>query len=364
MKKILALSAVLLLFAAPAFAAEFVAPEMGLSRQSNGVVNLASTETHKNLHVIGSVVTVNSATQGDLLAAGGIVKITGNVQDDLFVVGGRVDIDAPVGKNVHVLGGSVGLNKTISGDLVAAGGLIQLTGQATGDGDLSIAAKDVVINGTVTGNVSIMASRSLSFGPQSHVTGKITYKGPEEAVVSAGAKVNAINFTKVNKRYAQQGGIVGLLIISSIFKFIMLLVAGLVLAWLIPAKVSAVVKQAMDKPAHSFGIGLLVLILAPIVGLILFFTVIGFYLGVIVFLAYGLFIVASSILMLFYIGKLAWSWYDKNATTNRWRDLGVGAVIALLLGLIPILGWILLTILWLITLGALKMYWYKEQFLE
>lgn len=37
------------------------------------------------------------------------------------------------------------------------------------------------------------------------------------------------------------------------------------------------------------------------------------------------------------------------------------AIVMLILGLIPILGWLVILVLWLITLGALTTNWKKEQ---
>lgn len=355
MKKLALLVAVGTLIGATAFAAEFIAPD----RNGSGTVDLASNQTHKNLHVAGSVVQVNGPTTGDLVAAGGIVKISGSIENDLFLAGGRLDVDGQVGKNAHVAGGNLYFNKPVGGDLVAAGSQIEITNNAPIGGDLALAGGNITINSKVSGSVQVVAKR-LTFGPNAQVTGSVNYKGPNEAIVESGAKVGTINFTRVANR--GRGNFLPFLMVASVVKLLMLLAAAVVAAWLIPHKVQAVVRHGLAKPWANLGIGLLFVIFMPIVAFALMFTVIGLYIGLALLLSFLLFSLFAAVFMFFYTGALVWSWFKKNDPANRWRDLLVGMVVCIVLGLIPILGWIILGILWLLTVGALATYWYKEQY--
>jgi cytoskeletal protein CcmA (bactofilin family) len=375
MKKVIVLSLSLLMFGFTASAAEFISP----AGTGNKYIDVPASETHKNLYIAGGIVNLAGTTLGDLIAAGGIVKVSGTVDSDLFVAGGRVDVDAQVGRNVHAAGGNLYFNKPVGGDLVAAGGIIEVTKESSVAGDLALAGGsmiidspvsgnvtvrggDVVINGRVSGNVDVVATKSLTLGSSAVVNGKVTYKGPTEAQVNSDAKVGTIDFTKVSRGFGHRGGFWGILVIGSIVKLIMLLVAGAVLIWLLPKKTSAVVLEAMDNPLRQLGIGLLVLIVSPILGVLLLITVVGIYLGIVVFLAYGIMIIIGSILALFYAGRLVWGWYQKDAAVNLWRDLGVGAIVVLILKFIPFLGLLAILILTLITLGSLATHWHKETF--
>jgi hypothetical protein len=372
-KKIIVLSLVALMFSFTAQAAEFIAPVD--KTQSN--VSTMEKDVHKNLYIAGASVTVNGQTLGDLVAAGGMVTVNGNVQKNLIVAGGNITINGSVGENLRVGGGNISISSPVSGDLLIGGGNISIAQKANVGGDLivgggnvnvdsdvkgsvKIAGGTVTINGKVSGDVEVIASKSLTFGSNSEVLGKVTYKGPQPAVINEGAKIGTIDYTEVHKKVAQTGGIIGLLIISSLFKLLMFLVSALVLCWLLPSKISAVVRQAISDPWRSLGIGVLVMIVSPILGVLLMISVVGMYLGMIVFLVYALLMILASILALFYTGNLVWGWYRKDAPVNLWRDLGIGAVVMLVLGLIPVIGWIAFLILWLITLGALITHWKKE----
>lgn len=93
-------------------------------------------------------------------------------------------------------------------------------------------------------------------------------------------------------------------------------------------------------------------------------TVVGLYVGVILLLTYALLVAVSSVISLFYTGRLVWGWYQKEASDNAWRDLGIGALLTLILGFIPIVGWIAIGVLWVITLGALATHLRREFFLK
>ncbi len=365
-KYIGSIAALVLLLGGTAQAAEFVTGE----NKTEANVSTLSQEVHKNLYIAGGSVTVNSATQGDLTAAGGMVTINGNVEKDLLVAGGNLNINGSVGENARVAGGNVSINAPVAGDLLVGGGNVSVAEKATVGGDLVIgggnvsidsnvqgnvkaAGGNVTINGRVAGNVEVAANDSLTFGPNSEVVGKVTYKGPKEAVVKPGAKVGTIAYTKVAGKPAHRGGFIGVIIIGSIFKLLMLLAAALVMAWLLRSRVSAIVDQAILSPGRSLGIGALVLIATPILGVLLMITVVGLYLGGILLMSYGLLIAISSVISLFYTGRLVWGWYQRDALPNAWRDLGVGALVTLLLGFIPIVGWIAICVLWVITLGAM-----------
>ncbi|OGE87602.1 MAG: hypothetical protein A3B77_01340 [Candidatus Doudnabacteria bacterium RIFCSPHIGHO2_02_FULL_49_24] len=374
--KVFGLAAVVLALAAsPVLAAEFIAPES----KTDANISTLQQDVHKNLYIAGAAVTINGKIQGDLAAAGGVVTVNGDVEKGLLLAGGNLNLNAAVGENARIAGGNVSINAPVGGDLLVGGGNITIAQKAKVGGDLvigggnvlldadvagnvKIGGGNVTINGKVSGNVEVMANQNLTFGPASQVLGKVSFKGPQEAVVKPGAKVGVITYTHINKRVAHRSGIIGLLIIGSLFKLIMLLVAAVVLAWLLPSKISAVVAEAKAKPWHSLGFGVLVVILSPILGVILMATVLGIYLGMIVFMIFGLLMIISAILSLFYVGNQVWSWYHRDAIANLWRDLGLGALITLILGFIPIVGWVILLVIWLITLGALKRYTYQEAF--
>jgi len=364
-KKIAIVSLGLLMFCLTASAAEFIAPQ----NRNDASVSTLEKDTHKNLYIAGATVTVNGKTNGDLFAAGGMVTVNGPVENDLFVGGGNLSLNAPVGGDLRIAGGNVSINSPIGSDLLAAGGNITVAQKASVAGDLVIAGGNisvdsevkgygkinggnVTINGKIDGNLDIVANQQLTFGPASEVVGKITYHGTNPAIVKDGAKIGTIDFTQIKARgFAHSLG--ALIAISTLIKLLALLVAGFVLLYLFPVKISKLVTGTMSNTLTNFGIGFLALIASPIVAGLLFITVVGVYLGIILLLIYFLTLVMASIVMVFYTGRLVYGWYKKDAALNLKRDLVLGAIIALIVSLIPIIGWLAVFVLFLISLGAI-----------
>lgn len=61
----------------------------------------------------------------------------------------------------------------------------------------------------------------------------------------------------------------------------------------------------------------------------------------------------ACLLTSFYVGNLVYGWFNKQAPPNLKRDLLLGAVIMIILAVIPFLGWLVALIAFLITLGAM-----------
>lgn len=365
MKKLLILVAVLLSVGLAAQAAEFVAPSKGADPN----VSTQNSEKHHNLYIAGATNTINSNTTGDLFAAGGVVTVNGNVEKDLFVGGGHISLNGTVGDDLRVAGGNVSISSPVGGDLLVAGGNVSVAQKASVGADLAaaggnlvfdstvkgnakISGGNVVINGKISGNLEVTATQNLTFGPNSEVTGTINYKGVKPAVVKDGAKVGTINYTKIAKPRAR-GDFRGLFVAGSLLKLLMLLAAAAVLYLLFPSRVKSIVAEAIRSPWANLGIGLLVLIVSPILAIILCVTVVGVYLGLATFLIYILFLLLAAILSLFYIGRLIMGWVKRDSPANHWLELLVGALVSLILGFIPVLGWLALLVIYMITLGSI-----------
>jgi hypothetical protein len=295
----------------------------------------------------------------DLNVAGGNLNINGNVGDDARIAGGNISINGPVASDLIVAGGNVTVSQkaSVGGDLFAATG--NLTVDSEVKGRVDIRGGSVTINGKIDGGLNVIASQELVFGPNSQVTGKITYSGVNAAVVRDGAKVSPIEFTKVERR--GHGSLKALFAIATLFKLLALLVAGLVLNWLFPAKVASVVRMSHQNVMRNLGIGVVTLIVPPFLAILLCITVVGLYLGIIVFLTYLLLLIFTGIYTLFYVGNLVFSWYQKNAPANSYRDLVIGAILLLILGWIPFIGWLICAIVYLIALGALTSYYRSKK---
>jgi len=336
-----------LMLASTAIAAEFIAPE----KNGSGVIELPASESHKNLHVAGGILTVNSQVLGDLFAAGGIIKVTGNIEVDAFLAGGRIDLDAAVGKNVHVAGGNIYVNKSIGGDLVAAGGVVEVSENSTIAGDLVVGGGEIIVNGKVAGNLLVSAGKSLTFGAKSEVTGKITYYGNNDPIIKDGAKLGTIERHALPMHRRLFGGT--LLGAGLIVMLLAWLAAGLLLLYLLKPELTKATVMMRSEPWANLGIGLISLIVGPILIVLLLITLVGYYIAILVLLWYLFALMLSCLVAAVFLGRWLYHYFDKDAAGIDWKIVLTGVIAFKILQLIPILGWIICAVLSLMAFGVI-----------
>lgn len=363
MKKVtLLVFVVVFLVAGTASAAQFAGPS---GNSSNTVVregtfndlyagggNVAvQTDVAGDLFAGGGSVTVSRNVGGDLFAAGGNVNISGNVSGDARVAGGTVSITSEVNEDVLVAGGTVLLaGKRIGGDLWAAGGSIVVDSEIAGG--ILIVGEEVLVNSAIAGPVEITAQK-LTFGPQSRISGTVTYKGPREAVIETGAVVPQINYEQTKARSTGKS-FVPIFTIAFLVKLVAMFLAALLLLKLFHKCANDVSKNAYGSPWKSFGIGLAGIILTPIVIVLLFITVIGFYIAIGLIAAFVLALIAAALLASIFAGGLVMKWIrKKEEVTTGWLEALIGIVVLAIIGLIPFIGWIIVAATFLTAFGSL-----------
>ncbi len=366
MKKLIVLFAgVVLLLAQVAVAAEFIGPAKG----DGNVSVTASNQPHRNVYAAGGNVNVNTEVLGDLYVAGGVVNVASRVEEDLNAAGGTVIVGGVVGGDARLGGGNVSVNSPVTGDLLAGAGNLNLSSSAVIGGDLIVGSGNVSVDGPVAGKVVISGDQvrinsvvvgevkvyggSLTFGPQARVSGSITYKGPKEAVVEDGAVVSTINYEKVTgghkgKKIGKAFGA------GSIIQLIATFIVAIVIAWYRRNRVLSIMSLSSQNPLSSLGIGVLALIVTPIVTGIILITIIGYYLAFLVGLSFVFLIACAWALSSVYLGSLLMQWYRKTPEMElNWKTILLGVIVFRIILWIPIAGWIVAFLFFLVTLGSI-----------
>ena len=355
---------VLAFLAAPVYAADVVYPSPG-----NPNVVVGGQETHKNLYVAGGQVTVNSDTKGDLTAAGGMVSITGNIEQEALIAGGNLNVSGSVSGAMRIAGGNIVINGPVGGDLAVVGGNISIGGKSAVAGDLLVAGGNVIIdapvlgnvkiaggsvtiNSKISGNVQVVASKQLNFGPGAQIAGSIDYKGQNAAVVDPAARISQVNFTQIQKKGIGPN-LAGLLTLA----FLVKLLAWIIAAWvLIRFKKNFVLKlneEFRQKPWENLGVGFLALVATPVAVVILFVTFVGYYLAFLLGLSYLLVLVSAALLSSVALGYFLLAKLNKQDETPKdWQAIIIGVVAWMILSFIPIVGWLAMVVMFLMVLGA------------
>jgi hypothetical protein len=349
----------------PVFAAEFISPS-----HDDPNTTISSTETHKNLYTVGANVTVNSSTMGDLIVAGSAVNIDGTIEDDVLAAGGTLTLNGSVGGDVRVAGGNVTISAPIAGDLIVGGGNVTISERASIGGDLVVGSGNVTVNAPVRGKVligggnivlnsrmegevNVNAADKLTFGSRADIPGRVSYKAPHEAIFQQGSNVPNKEFTKIDDRKLNRG-VKSILTFGFLVKLLAWILAGFLLMKFRGKGVKEVAEDVQQNPGRNLLLGLGVTVLTPILVIALFFTLVGYYIALVGLFGYIVFMLLASLIAALVTGSLALRYLNKpGEPLLNWQVVLLGVVLWTLLKFIPIVGWVVIGLIFIATAGSI-----------
>lgn len=354
-----------LMLATPATAAEIVTPDK--------LNSFPSGTGQSDVYTGGDNVTVDHPVAGDLTIFGGSVLVNSAVEQSLFVAGGTVTVRSGIGRHARIAGGTVTITGHIQGDLLVAGGTVTLAKDAVVDGDLLAAGGTIVIDGVVkgqvrvgsaeltikgqTGNVSAWVNK-LTITATAKVTGDVSYHAPETASIATDSVTGKVDFQKVNQKMPTP-----LRGFASVFNLLGLL-GLMILAWLtirlFPRSTASVVRFSQKKVWLSLGLGLATVIIIPMVIFVLMISIVGWPIGLAILLLWLLALLVGSIKGRIIFG----SWLIRLLTKSDthfldYQTVLVGVLGLAIIGLIPVVGWLIGALFFLIGLGSEVSHWLK-----
>ncbi len=187
------------------------------------------------------------------------------------------------------------------------------------------------------------------------VANKVNYSGNNEATIDSGAQVSNINYTPISKSdHHGKGALAGIIAVGFLIRLLGWIIAGLVLIYLYKREVRRLVSNIYTHPWLDLGIGLLGLIVIPIAAILLLVTVVGYYVGLILFVGYALIGLLSFLVGTIFVG----AWIIKLLTKKSeliidWQAVVIGSVAMGVLLLIPIIGWLAIVVIMLMAFGAI-----------
>lgn len=354
------------------FLALFVMPAIAMAAEFKTSDRLSITiPIGDDIYVAGGQVKINSNVDGDLIAAGGELEINGDVSGDIIAGGGRVRINSNVGDDVRVAGGEINVQSNIGDDLIMTGGTVYILKGSEIGGDLIISGGEirvdgavkgkvianggrVILNGEMLGNVEVnggeieidatvkgvskLVAKEIIVGEESNFSGSVEYwtKKGEVDFGTANAIFNQELSQKAHKTNIPFGAFTG-------FKIICFLASVLLIYLLLFAKKFFInIAQNFEKNIwKNFGLGFLYFALTPVIVLILFITLIGFPVGLVLMFLY---IISFVLLVPLTAIVLAHVWKNKSkAKWKKWQLLaacvGVYVILKIVIS-IPFIGFI------------------------
>jgi hypothetical protein len=245
----------------------------------------------------------------------------------------------------------------IAGYALLAGGKLDLEGRI--EGDLRAAGGRIRLAGIVDGDVDLTGGK-ITLTPTARVGGKLVYRSRSEIEIPPGAVVEG----GIERRRAEGfepsiWTVVGLGIAVWITILLGLGLIGLLLQGAVPELVSGAALSLAVRPWPSLGLGFALLVAVPVASNILLFTIVGIPLA---FLSYALFAVllaGALVVVAYWVGlrlarNFAWS-YEGEGLFRRVLWTLVGILLLGLVGIVPLLGFLIVMVALSFGLGAVTL---------
>lgn len=309
----------------------------------------------------GADVNFSGNATGDILAAGENVRVKGNSGADVRIVGGNVTLDGNADKNVTIAGGSVIIDEdsVIDGNLYVVGGKVELRG--TVKGNATVYGSATTFSGKVEGNADIRSSE-IMMRDDARVNGNLTYADgadfspKKEAVGGSITKAEMPNYggytPENNKDNASGAGI-------KIWQFLSLFIVGTVFFKLFRKQAKELIAPiGKEELWNRIASGIIFFLLNLVVIFVIFITLVGVPLALMVLFVYIILLIAASTLSPVLAGRLfngRFKLYAKE-DKNLWIDFVAGFLLMQVIGLIPVVGDVVLALLFLFSFGRINNY--------
>lgn len=332
-----------------------------------------------DLIAFGGYIEVNGVVEGDLIAAGGGIVVRGQVLDDARLAGGGIDVSGTIGDDLFVAGGGgqgmgfpmrfggrsiqqgirVGNEARIGGDGVIVGGGGQIDGEIAGD--LWAGMGSLELLGRVGGNADLNVA-TLRVDEGSSVAGILRYTSPDEASIPADVS-GTVRYEAPAEETARQASFVAQ-IVGWVVRTLLMLAGFALLGWLLlrymPGVLSGPVAAIEEKPLESGLFGLLA------AALLVFVPILSVLLVVVMWIFWGT--LPALVMAFFLLGSLALAWFFSPLVTGLWLGqrilnqsgreatltiaLLVGVLLIVVIGRIPIIGWLVYLVSFALALGG------------
>jgi hypothetical protein len=316
-------------------------------------------EARADVIAAGRTVTVGRFVGGDVIAAGGMVSVRAKVADDVRVAGGDVTIDATIGDGLIAAGGNVTMSPStaVGGSAWVAGGNLSIAGKI--GKSLRATGATVALAGHVAGDAHLVGDR-IEIGSGTVIGGNLRYRSGSAIQIAPGAKIAGTVTQEATPPVdpIKEG--------TSVFRvgyYLSLMVTGVVLFLLFPLASVGAAQRIQWSPFTCLGLGLALLLLAPLAILLLFATVAGVWLALSVLALYFVMLLVGYLIGVIFIGDIVLRRLRKRRhITKQLRSLSiVGALVALwLIGFIPVIGALACFATLVYGVGALMHYTYER----
>ncbi len=344
--------------------------------QSDDLIDVADALSDMAFFAAGDL-TVSAKSTDDIFAAGGDISIEGAQADHMLAAGGDIIVTDISFHDLIIGGGNLTLmSGIVTDDVVAAGGDINIKPDFLIKGSLMVTGGDVLVETPVgaelraaAGKLRLMANVSgdaqlvgenITIGPDVNIGGDLRYRAanfsmdPSAVVAGEIIELEAAPPPDIEKWGAKAGAAVAIFAFAFLIGMAVLVVA---IALSLPSLMNSAAAMIREKPLSTLGVGFLVVLATPVVIALLFASVFGAPLAMligVIFLAVAPVAFAASS---YYVGMLGRGFITKtgDASPSAAARMGwslLATILLILVGLIPIAGGFFWIVAFVLGVGA------------
>lgn len=331
----------------------------------------AVASDHPNLWAAGAIVAARGTVRNDIRAAGAEVDVNASAGANIWAAGAIVNVEGQAGQNLYAAGARVNVNAIVGGKLSVAGarvvigpgtevtGLTRIGGAdvlfaGTSRGAAEFYGDTVQIDGRITGDVHVRA-RNVAVGNGAIIDGNVIFETLNDPRIDVGATIRGQQTVtqpmpyRIDRRNY---------LVTMAGAVLFGVGAGFVLGFVLLVAARQFVERAIgvirDAPVSSAFVGLGVFVLVPLVATLIMVTIVGIPIGLLMLLAFPFMVTTGLVLAAFGLSdRLMNSDRSSRSFLGRLLLLIVGLLIFAVIGLIPVLGFVVGILALLVGLGAL-----------
>ncbi len=337
--------------------------------------------------VIGSQIILESGVSGDFNALGENISVSSPVQGDFEVIGNRISINSVIEGDVQIFASKVYFmpSSFVGGQTKIVAQKVFLKGNLSGD--VLIKARKVYINGVVGGALRLNAHKiivgnkavlkqgfscphgsSVTISKEAQIKGKVSYFDPKksdevvnlEQIFEGGLWAKIIRFvddimTKDVQKYWDFSSTFWSL---SLFLFVWIVAIGCVFLFYraTPLLLQNLTQSAIKNPGRALGVGLVGLVFIPLFGVLMCLTLVGIPFAFLIMLFYCALLFLGKIIGIWIFAQWLVLFTPLKKKVSLGRDILMFTVslgIISILSLIPVLGVLFMTLVFLMGVGSI-----------
>ncbi len=272
-----------------------IASTIEIQGQAQDDLFLLSAASHGTASNSPASIQLSGTAQGDIWAAGDGIETSGRIERHARLLGYRfIQAGGNIGRNLMAVGGTFSLPRTasVAGDVWLAGRDVILEG--TVGGRTRIYAESVTLSGSFGGPVTVVSPK-ITLLPGTRIEGDLLYRSKEDLVLDSNIQLAGKLIRREDPAPVRHSSLSdGLPLQLGLFSAALL--TGLILTALFPAIMVSSLQRLTTEFWKSLLLGLVAFCLIPMTAFFLIFTLIGIPLSLLALCAYGI---------LVYTGKIA-----------------------------------------------------------